>query len=412
MLNKIFLILLAVALATSLATPFIDTTQAVTVSITFTGPIDEVTSSTLQYDNGSYAVCAVTVYFKYISNNTAAGFQIANITNSQNFICNYSNTAIVPTYFDFIVTDNTVSPAVTYQRQHYYQSSDSGELFTVYFGVDQLNYVVNFLDYVGMLETYPYLEARLPVDFAEKTVERRQFDVQNSVILGLRLNTRYSLYLSDGTTSIYYGDLTTTATIGIQLVLRGVDFPKETLLLYQYVHAYTTRNFTLSTLTVNYEDLTNNTNTVTIVITNATSGETTFAQVFTSQSFVFPYAADNSTSYDVLVTIDHATYGSFYYKQYLPGEYTKASEPFSLDFLGSTTTGISTAILLPALLIIFVAGCFSELTSEAAAVLTVVVAIILSALGFIEISQGAIISALALAVMAGIVTARKRMQYS
>ena len=66
-------------------------------------------------------------------------------------------------------------------------------------------------------------------------------------------------------------------------------------------------------------------------------------------------------------------------------------------------------MLIPALLIIFVAGCFSELTSEVAAILTVIVAIVLTSLGWIDIGQGAIISALALAVMSGIIAAKRRM---
>jgi electron transfer flavoprotein alpha subunit len=53
------------------------------------------------------------------------------------------------------------------------------------------------------------------------------------------------------------------------------------------------------------------------------------------------------------------------------------------------------AWFIPALLIVFVAACFSELTSEVACVLTAVTAIFLSAIGFIPISTGALVTALA-----------------
>jgi hypothetical protein len=268
------------------------------------------------------------------------------------------------------------------------------------------------MDQVGLLKTYPYVEAQIFVLGTYHTIEKRLVDIQNIVTMELITGGRYRIIYTDGTTQNIHGDLTTTATTGIQLVLRGVDFPKETLLLYQYVHASAIRDFLnpIGAITVSYEDLTNMTTLITITIVDTSDGSTAFTDTYTDQTFSYTWnTVPNATSYEVTVAIDHATFGSFDYKYYLPGEYERASAPFDLAFLGSTM-GISTAMLIPALLIIFVAGCFSELTAEVAAVLTVIIAILLSALGWIEITQAALITALSLAVLGGIVTARRRMQ--
>ncbi len=278
---------------------------------------------------------------------------------------------------------------------------------------DTSDYVINFMDQVGMLKTYRYIEAQIYWAGSYLTIDKRLVDSQNSVVLGLVTGSRYRLVITDGLTPNVYGDLVATAVTGVQLTLRGVDFPKETLQLYQYIHTSAIRDFLTPTgaITISYEDLTSNTNSVNVTITNATSGAVEYTHIFSSDN-LFSYtwtSVDNATSYQVTITIDHATYGTFYYEHYLLGEYTKAHDPFSLDFLGAGFP-VTTAVLIPALIIIFAAGCFSELTSEAAAVIVVLTAIILTALGWITIPQGSIIAALSLAVMAGVVGARKRMQ--
>lgn len=225
------------------------------------------------------------------------------------------------------------------------------------------------------------------------------------------LNGRtYQLVIGNQYYSYTYGNLLMTPVTSVQLVLRGVDFPKDSLLLYQYVHAYALRDYLnpIGAITVSYEDTENQTTSVTIQIKydNGTVADT---QTFTgNQTFSYTWnSAVNATNYQVIVNVTHSAYGTFYFKQYLLGEYTKPTSPFSLDAFG-TLPGIETAWFLPALLIIFVAACFSELTSEVACVLTALTAIFLAAIGFIPISTGALVTALALGVMAGVISVRRR----
>jgi hypothetical protein len=380
----------------SVATPFIQPAKAqTTYNYYLMGPLNEATAAWLP---GNMTVTA----------HLWAGGIGAEPTVSINSSATYNLTTSYPVrYFSFDYNETGVNQ----HREYWLDTSDTtNATYRGWFSPDTLNsYTISFLDYTGRLQDYPYVLTKAYVLGVLSTVEKRRVDVQNIVLNNLREGDSYSIVYSNGVSSFTYGDLTTTATSGIQLILRGVDFPKETLLLYQYVHASAIRDFLNPTgaITVSYEDLTSQTTSVTVTI--ASNGTTVYSNVFISQLFSYTWNnAVNATNYEVTVSIVHATFGSFSYKYYLLGEYEKASDPFSLAFLGSTM-GISTAVLIPALLIIFVSGCFSEITAETAAVLTVIVAIILSALGWIEISQAAIITALALSVLAGIVTAKRRL---
>jgi hypothetical protein len=384
----------------SVATPYIQPAKAVAYSYTFNGPYYETTGNDITDSFGLVDMWLTTHYSDTTPTSTAVFNGAYTLTPTSK-----------PLYFSLTVYYNlTGGPTLTpITREYWLGPNENTGTYNIFSQSTLTTYVISFMDQVGLLKTYPYIEAQILMNGTYQTVEKRIVDVQNIVSMELIEGQRYRILFGDGATTKVYGDLTTTATTGIQLILRGVDFPKETLLLYQYVHASAIRDFLNPTgaITISFEDTTSQTTSVTVTITS--NGTTVYSNVFTSQLFSYTWnSAVNATNYEVTVSIVHVNFGSFSYKYYLLGEYTKASEPFSLSFLGSTM-GISTAVLIPALLIIFVAGCFSEITAETAAVLTVIVAIILSALGWIEISQAAIITALALSVLAGIVTAKRRM---
>jgi hypothetical protein len=390
----------------SVATPFIPATKAQsTYSFYFVGPLNE--------NNWSYLSGNVTVHaYQYIGV-AFDSFQF-NITYLW-------NSSYVPIYFTY--EWNNTDTGVTQHHEYWLSSNDSttwtgsGQEYRCFFSspTDPTTYTIAFLDYTGLLKTYPYI--KISDGGSYNTIEKRSTDAQNVMTANLLLGKTYDIWLS-GTSDYYYGTLTTTSVTAIQLVLRDVDFSsaaaQKQLLLYQYVHAYAIRDFLNPTgsITVSYEDLTNKTNSVTITLTDTATNTNDFITTdYSNQLFSRTFPVNNATNYQITIAINHQTFGTFDFKQYTPGEHQKASSPFSLDFLGSTM-GISTAILLPALLIIFVAGCFSELTSEVAAILTVIITIILWQLGWIEVSQATIITALSLSLLAGIVGMRKRMQYS
>lgn len=385
----------------------------------FVGPLDEDNVAGFLPEN-----VTVTVHFA----NGSGGNPSFNFTLAYTY---QTNDTVLYFAYDW---NGTGTPQ---HREYWIDPADNvtGGYYRIYFSNNQMTtYTISFLDYVGILKVYPYIEAQVFFNGAYLTVEKRLVDVQNIVTFDLQEGSRYRLVFGDGTTKTVYGDITTTATAGIQLVLRGVDFPKATLDLYQYVHAYAIRDFLTPTgsITVSYEDITNNTNSVQIVITETGKVNITgdpnsqpytytwnhidnntvvFNETFTgagNQTFSYTWlSADNATDYLVTVNIDHASYGPFHFSQQLNGRFTRPTDPFSLSFAGSLP--INTAYFIPALIIIFVAGCFSELTSEAAAVLTTIIAIILTWLGWIPITSGALVAALSLSIMAGIVTARRRL---
>jgi hypothetical protein len=398
--KRLALIALVFLFVLSVATPLIQPAKAVAYSYTFNGPYYETTGNDI-FVNSSPADIWLTIHYADSTPTSTAVFNGAyTLTPTSK-----------PLYFSITIYFNVtgVATLVPFTREYWLGPNENTGTYNIYSEKTTVTYVISFMDQVGLLKTYPYIEAQILMNGTYQTVEKKIVDVQNIVSMELIEGQRYRILFGDGATTQVYGDLTTTATTGIQLILRGVDFPKETLLLYQYVHASAIRDFLnpIGAITVSYEDTTSQTTSVTVTITS--NGTTVYSNVFTSQLFSYTWnSAVNATSYEVTVAIVHVNFGSFNYKYYLQGQYEKPVEPFSLAFLGSTM-GISTAVLIPALLIIFVAGCFSEITAETAAILTVIIAIILSALGWIEISQAAIITALALSVLAGIITAKRRL---
>jgi hypothetical protein len=406
--KRLALIALVFLFVLSVATPLIQPAKALTYTYTFNGPYNEASG-------GIYApqpYCTVTIYFN--DGNTPLFYYLGN--NSIGVVNNTFTVspATKPLYISYDITDFP-SAGYNFHREYWLAPNENTGTFNVYIYPLLTTYVINFLDYTGQLQTYPYIEILRNINGAYQPVEKRVVDAQGSVVMNLLIGTSYRILYTDGITNTTYGDITTTSVTGIQLVLRGVDFTsleaKKQLLLYQYVHAYAQRDFLNpdGAITVSYEDLTSKTTSFTITIVDTSDSSVAFSGTYTDQTFSYTWNnVPNATNYQVTIAINHQTFGLFNFTQYLPGEYTKASDPFSLAFLGSSM-GISTAMLIPALLIIFVAGCFSELTSEVAAILTVIIAIVLSALGWINIGQGAIISALALAVMSGIIAAKRRM---
>jgi hypothetical protein len=379
----------------------IPTVSALT-NITFWGPLDIEGLSYFYCANGSLANALVTVGYP-------ATITTFTINGTNNHIASVDlSTAI---YFDFRISDNSTSPATVYHHQYWITPSDSGMTeYKLFFSHNDLLYTINFLDQIGTLKNQPYITATTNLGGTIFPIEKRPIDVQNSVNFMLTYGSRYSLSYSDGTTLVTYGALEVAGTTGIQLIIRGVDFPKTSLLLSEFVHCYSIRDMLTPTgsITTRYEDTSNHTTNVLLEITNETSGAVVFSQNFASNNnFTYIWAsAVNATNYEVEATVTHATFGTLYFRQFFVGEWAdKPSSPFDLSFLG--TIGINTAWFIPALLIVFVAGCFSELTSEAAAVLTVIAAIILTYMGWISIGSGALVAALALSIMAAIVAAKR-----
>ncbi len=349
---------------------------------TFYGVYDETTG--LLTDQN----CTVTVYF-------------AEAQPNYEFTFNVSHYYVPPyqvRYFHFELG--------AYDREYWVEPDEY--ISAIYVFNDTLTgYTINFLDFCGALQTSPYVTAQFYINGTLMTMDKRKVDAQGSITISLVNTRKYVIKLSGSGTTYTWGDLLMTDQLTIQLVLKAILFPKETLLTYRYLRVYAFRelNTPTGTITTYYEDTKAATTSVAIYI-NYKNGTNAFNITETAHSFSLAWSnAANDTDYQIVAEISHELYGDMTWKQYLPRGMSEA--PWSLAFLG-VSFPFESAYLLPALLIVFVAGCFSVLNAEVAAILTVITAIILTYMGWIPISTGSLVTAFAFAILMGLSYAKRR----
>lgn len=305
-------------------------------------------------------------------------------------------------YFNFNLTNT---------RQYWLGSTEtSGDIhiFEV-FDDSTTVYTIAFLDLAGALEDYPFVEAQRYVNGTLYTVEKRKVDVDKKIVMALKNGEKYTIVIQDGS-SYTFGDLLMTSTTTITLTLKGVDFPKETLLTYKYVRIYGTRAWGVAgtgNITITYQDTLELTTSVKIDI-NYKNGTNAYTHTETDDSFNHVWAsALNNTDYAVVCTITHERYGSYSWKQYFPRTFSDA--PWGLDWLG-TSLPFATSTIIPMFLILFVAGCFSQINAEVGAFSAVVTALILTYMGWINIPAGALVTAFSLVILMAIIYSKRRVQ--
>ena len=303
--------------------------------------------------------------------------------------------------FEFVFEDGST-------REYWVDPSES-ETATIYVfhgnSTGRVNtYTVSFLDTTSILNTYPYVTVKRYVNGSLYTVEKRKVDEYGTFLANLIEGRTYSIYLGNEDVTYVFGELTMTSITSIQLTLRGVDFPKETLLTQKYVHCYAYRNGT--SIFIVFEDESEGTESVTINIYYSDLSTAHSTTLYTN-SFSYEWAsADSETTYVVEVTVEHETYGTLTFKTVLPGDSALEVAPFDLGFLGNWT--FDSSMLIPAFIILCVAGCFSALNAEVGAILMCVTAIILTMLGWINIPVGFLVTAISLAVLMALVYHKRR----
>lgn len=313
------------------------------------------------------------------------------------------------TYFE--ATVEYVSFDLGSVTREYWISSDfsiSDPLNIYIFNETLTTYTISFLDLAGVLDDYPFVEAQRRVNGTFHIVEKRKVDVENKIVMNLMNGVKYNLVIKDGSTYTF-GDLLVTSTTSIQLTLKGIEFPKETLLTYKYVRIYGIRAWGASgtgNITITYEDTLELTTSVKIDV-NYKNGSNAYTHTETSDSFSHVWSsALNNTDYAVVCTITHERYGSYEWKQYFARTFS-TGPPWGLDFLGDSLP-FATSIIIPMFLILFVAGCFSQINAEVGAFMSVVTALILTYMGWINIPAGYLITALCFAILMAIIYSKRR----
>lgn len=335
-------------------------------------------------------------------------YRASNVTvyfsdHQTSFIVNGSYTYVPstkPLYFDFSIKTPTNG---TYSRQYWLSPNDVSQNISI-FDADVEIYTVKFLDYAGVLKDYPYISAKRSINGTLFTVEKRMIDEELKVVMQLKYLQRYTLTLGDDAEYIF-GDVEFGTEPIISLIVKGIDFPKGYDFTYKYLRIYGFRVFgpVSGNITIHYLDTLNKTYSVQLQFCYQNLSVIT-TYVSTSSSFSYTWSsAGNHTSYWVIATINHQTYGTTEWKQYFPRG--MSDKPWGLGFLGSLP--FDTAILIPALIIIFVAGCFSVINAYMGVFFTVVVAILLTYMGWIPIPASALVTGFMLAILGVLAYYRK-----
>lgn len=383
-------------------------------SATYTVTIGGDTTIEAEYTSGSTSSSSICLFYGPFSENT--GLQLdENVTVTVHYSTadvasesyTFNGTQLVEThgavlYFTYTFEDNST-------RRYYVDPSETANSFYIFKG-DTSTYTINFMDYTSILDRYPYVAAQAHVNGTYYSVEKVKVDAAKSISMNLVAGETYQFLIGGETYTYVYGDVLATEATMIQLILKGTDFPKETLLMYPYLTLYANRTFTGDSdapIIVRYID---------------GKGETqNFTVTFTDQNGVVAYSystvADDLTvnwggaadinSYTVSVEIEHTTYGSYTWKQYCPAA---GGAPVNLDlsFLGSWS--IDLTYFIPIILIVIVAGCFSAMNAEVGAIVAAILAVILTYMGWIPIAPGLLVTALSLAILMALVYNKRRIQ--
>ena len=352
------------------------------------------------YEYTFYGLYNETTGLRIYDNVTVTTYFVGAEQGSESFILNGTYTYTPdyqPRYFHFELGAN--------DREYWVSETEfSSSIFV--FNDDTTAYTIVFLDLAGALDEHPYVYAQYYVNGTLRTVEKRKVDVENKVQMSLVNGRKYYLKIIDGA-SYTFGELLMTDTTTVQLTLKGIEFPKETLLTYKYVRIYGLREFLnpIGRISITYQDTLNMTTSVKIEV-NLKNGTNVYTATETTDSFNHQWSsAVNDTDYAVVCTITHERYGVNEWKQYFPKEFS-SNPPWSLDFMGNLP--ILTSVVLPSLLILFAAGCFTVINAEAGAVMAVIVATVLTIMGYIAIAPAILVTAFALAILMAISYAKRR----
>jgi len=291
-------------------------------------------------------------------------------------------------------------------REYWLESDEYNAEFWIFDETFE-TYTISFLDLAGLLEENPYVSASYYINGTLYVVDKRKADIENKCEFSLYNGRKYTITLHDGSNYVF-GELLVGDAHTIVLTLRGVDFPKETLLTYKYIRVYWRREFgnPNGNITLIYQDTLNETNSVEIYF-NYRNGTNAYNYTETASTFIHVWAsALNNTDYQGIAVIDHQRYGIVTVKQFFSREFSEA--PWGLSWLGSLP--FSTAIIIPAILIVFAGGCFSAINAEVGAFMATVVAAGLTLIGWIPIQPGILITAFCFCIMMGIIYAKRRVQ--
>lgn len=305
------------------------------------------------------------------------------------------NFAIQPRYFVF-----DLDP---YDREYWVEPSENDTDITVYdAGANSTMYTVQFNDLVNSLSTYPYVEVQMLSPDNVNVVEKLKVDEEKKIRVAAIYGTKYNVIIGGYT----YGELLFGDTSPITLDLTGLIFPETVIMGYKYVRVYATRDMASGEINAYYSDSLNLTNSIDLNIYIQENDTLAYSTNSTDNPWVFSWTgADNTTDYRMEILIDHSTFGTLTYRQVLPRLFIYTS-PFDLTALGSSLP-IEAKYLIPAFIILCVAGAFSALNVVIGLFSTVAVSAIIGYIGWLPISADILVFAFAMVIVYAFVKLRR-----
>jgi len=343
--------------------------------------------SGLLYDASERAV-NVTAYFVTGVNMT----KTFEVNGTYSFQTNYQ-----PLYFKFDLVND----------REYWLGEDETSADIYIFNVTSTVYTIDFIDLAGALNDYPFVSAKRYVNGTAHIIEKRKVDVEKKIIMALKNGEKYTITIQDGS-SYEYGDLLITSETSITLTLKGIEFPQNVILAYRYVRLYAERHNNHTSISMLYQDLQTNTDNVTCSI-NYRNGTSAYSSTQYTNTFNVTWtSANENITYFVAMDAMHGDYGEINYRATLYRS-QMGTNPF--DQLGNiigTIPGISTADIIPTVVIVAVAAVFSKVNAYVGGFMAIIFAMFLTWYGWISIPMAMIVTALFIVIIAGLVAHKAR----
>lgn len=304
--------------------------------------------------------------------------------------------SFTPVYFYFDLT----SP-----REYWLSDGETAAEIYVFDKATTVLYTITFLDQAGVLDTYPFVEARRYVNGTSHVIEKRKADTQKKVVMSLINGQTYDIVISNGL-SYTFGDLLMTSDLSVLLLLKGLEFPDHISLGFQYLRIFATRSADGTDIVITYEDRVAATIGVVITVYFQSNDSVAWSTSETADSFVATWTgANNITDYWAEAIITHSTYGILEYTQVLVG-LLGGITPWNIDFFG--TLPFETSYIIPSIIILFAAAIFSALSVRLGLLVIVVLAIFFAWWQWLPIATDVLIFAFGLVIIGAIALGRRR----
>jgi len=328
---------------------------------TFIGPIDEASGTSVNQ------TVTVSVY------QTSGVF---NFTLNGNYTY-YS--AMAPQFFEEYLGGNVT-------RIYYPVPAYFGDSETVYVFLPDspyYTYYVSITDVLGI--TNAYVESYISLNGSNVVVERRPYSMNNLIPFTLHFGGSYGfrIWCSQG---FYDNGVTTPAdpSTPVSITVSALNFP-STAISYGNLTVFTQRT-SATTIQVLYQDLNNETGTVSTQIYQGSQLMDSDNQTTSGTYSLTWNNAQPTLTYTVTVTSSTSYYGTLSWSWTLP-PYSITTSSFNLSFLGNWL-GVDGAQVFGFFLCLLVFGCFSSKDRYVGTVITVFLAGFLTYIGWLNIPTG------------------------